>query len=308
MHPQKTRFAPTPSGLLHPGNGLSFIITWVLARAAGASILLRIDDLDEQRRRQAYIEDIFYTLDWLGLDYDEGPAGVDDFLAHWTQRSRMDLYQQALNRLRHTTDGLYACNCTHRQLQASAVQKGIYAGSCRTAGLSLDLPQVAWRLQLTEEAQLLCRGWGGAADQYLSPAGLMGDFVVRKKDGDPAYQLTSMVDDLHFGVTAVVRGMDLLPSTAAQLYLASVLREDTFLQLRFFHHPLLLDGAGEKLSKSQGAGSLQAWREAGHSPARLLDTAARWLGLTPPTEGLSSAAALLALLQAGAAASGQNAG
>jgi glutamyl/glutaminyl-tRNA synthetase len=306
MQSLKTRFAPTPSGLLHPGNGLSFIITWVLARAAGASILLRIDDLDEQRRRLAYVEDIFYTLDWLGLDYDEGPAGVDDFLAHWSQRSRMDLYLQALGRLRHTTDGLYACCCTHRQLQASAVQKGIYAGSCRRAGLSLDLPEVAWRLHVPEETRLWCRGWGGAADQYLSPARLMGDFVVRKKDGDPAYQLSSVVDDLHFGVTAVVRGMDLLPSTAAQLYLASVLKEDVFLQLRFFHHPLLLDGAGEKLSKSQGAGSLQAWREAGHSPARLLDTAARWLGLTQPAGGLSSATALLALLKAERSAAADN--
>jgi glutamyl-tRNA synthetase len=134
----------------------------------------------------------------------------------------------------------------------------------------------------------------------------MGDFVVRKKDGDPAYQLSSVVDDLHFGVTAVVRGMDLLPSTAAQLYLASVLKEDVFLQLRFFHHPLLLDGAGEKLSKSQGAGSLQAWREAGHSPARLLDTAARWLGLTQPAGGLSSATALLALLKAERSAAADN--
>jgi glutamyl-tRNA synthetase len=308
MHPQKTRFAPTPSGLLHPGNGISFLVTWVLARATGASILLRIDDLDEQRRRLVYVEDIFYTLDWLGLDYDEGPAGVDDFFAHWTQRSRTDLYQQALDRLRHSTNSLYACCCTHRQLQASAVQKGIYAGSCREAGLSLDLPGVAWRLRLPEESRLLCRGWGGVADQQLYPASLMGDFVVRKKDGDPAYQLSSVVDDLYFGVTAVVRGMDLLPSTAAQLYLALVLQEEAFLQLRFFHHPLLLDGAGEKLSKSQGAASLQAWREAGQSPARLLDTAARWLGLTPPAEGLSSAAALLALLQAGAAGGGQNAG
>lgn len=292
----KTRFAPTPSGLLHPGNGLSFIITWVLARAAGASILLRIDDLDEQRRRLAYVEDIFYTLDWLGLDYDEGPAGVDDFLARWTQRSRIDLYQQALGRLRENAEGLYACCCTHRQLQASAVQKGIYGGSCREAGIPLDQPGLAWRLRLPEAAQLLCHGWGGAADQYLSPARLMGDFVVRKKDGDPAYQLSSLIDDLHFGVNAIVRGTDLLPSTAAQLYLASVLEEEAFLQARFFHHPLLLDGAGEKLSKSQGAGSLQAWREAGEGPNRLLAMAARWLGLQPPLAGLPTAAALLALL------------
>lgn len=297
MQPQKTRFAPTPSGLLHPGNGLSFIITWVLARAAGAAILLRIDDLDEQRRRLVYIEDIFYTLDWLGLDYDEGPAGVDNFFTHWTQRSRMELYQQALSRLREGTDDLYACGCTHRQLQVSTVRKGIYSGSCREAGRSLDQSDLAWRLRLPEHSRLLCRGWSRAPDNYLSPAQLMGDFVVRKKDGDPAYQLSSLIDDLHFGVNAIVRGMDLLPSTAAQLQLASVLGEETFLQAGFFHHPLLLDGAGEKLSKSQGAASLQAWREAGESPAKLLDTAARWLGLKPPTAGLPTAAALLALLQ-----------
>lgn len=297
MQLQKTRFAPTPSGLLHPGNGLSFIITWVLARAAGAVILLRIDDLDEQRRRLAFVEDIFYTLDWLGLDYDEGPAGVDDFFAHWTQRSRMDLYQQALSRLRKSTNDLYACNCTHRQLQSSTVRKGFYPGNCREAGLPLDQPGLAWRLRLSEHVRLLCRGWGGAADLYLSPAGQMGDFVVRKKDGDPAYQLSSLIDDLYFGVNAIVRGHDLLPSTAAQLQLASLLEEEAFLQARFFHHPLLLDEAGEKLSKSQGAASLQAWREAGKSPAQLLETAARWLGLQPPPAGLPTAAALLALLR-----------
>lgn len=275
----KTRLAPTPSGLLHPGNGLSFVMTWALARAAGARILLRIDDLDDARRRDEYLEDIFVSLDWLGLDYDEGPTGPQDFLQHWSQHQRLDLYEEALQQLAQTTY-CYACVCSRKQLAAQAGANGLYPGSCRAAGLPLDTDQCAWRVRVPEQSRMLCQGWRSASTQ-LDVATLMGDFVVRQKNGFPAYQLASLVDDRHFGVNAIVRGEDLWPSTAAQLFLAQCLEWPEFSAVQFWHHGLLVNEQGEKLSKSKGAGALRAWREAGKSPEELYQLAATWLGLPP---------------------------
>ena len=98
----KTRIAPTPSGLLHEGNGISFLLTYALARAYEGQILLRIDDLDAERMRLAYLDDIFRTLDWLGIEWDEGPSSVADFQQNWSQHHRLDLYQNALDTLKNT--------------------------------------------------------------------------------------------------------------------------------------------------------------------------------------------------------------
>ena len=96
----RTRLAPTPSGLLHPGNGVSFLVTWALARAAGGWILLRVDDLDGDRYRPEYLEDIFRTIDWLGIDYDAGPKNIADFEQHWSQHLRIPQYNDYLHQLR----------------------------------------------------------------------------------------------------------------------------------------------------------------------------------------------------------------
>ena len=98
----KTRIAPTPSGLLHEGNGTSFILTYALARAHQGQVVLRIDDLDAERMRLEYLDDIFRTLDWLGIDWDEGPSSVADFQLNWSQHHRLDLYQNILEKLRYT--------------------------------------------------------------------------------------------------------------------------------------------------------------------------------------------------------------
>lgn len=107
----------------------------------------------------------------------------------------------------------------------------------------------------------------------------MGDFVVRQKNGMPAYQIASLTDDLLWGINFIVRGADLLESTAAQLYLAHCLGEQAFFQTAFLHHPLVKDEQGEKLSKSKGAGALKTWRENGLTPERLVQQAAGWLGV-----------------------------
>jgi glutamyl-tRNA synthetase len=289
----KTRLAPTPSGLLHPGNGVSFVLTWVLARAAQGQLLLRIDDLDEGRRREEYVEDIFYTLDWLGLDYDEGPSGPEDFFSQWSQHKRLDLYHQALNRLVET-GSCYACACSRSDIARLAGPGGLYPGVCREAGIGFDQPETAWRLRLPDkDTALPCVTWNGG--RLLLDAAQMGDFVVKQKNGLPAYQLASIVDDLYFGINAIVRGIDLLPSTAAQLFLAKQLGFTRFGSIRFIHHGLLTEANGEKMSKSKGAGSLRAWREAGLPPLALYRQAGEWLGA--PTEAADCLNALVGWLQ-----------
>ena len=229
----RTRLAPTPSGLLHPGNGLSFIMTLCLARAAGGEVLLRIDDLDKGRRRREYLEDIFSTLDWLGLDWDIGPSGVEDFLKRYSQHRRLDLYFDAVRRLQ-ARGLLFACTCSRRQILKRA-PSGLYPGTCREQALPFDGAATAWRIRVAPQTEVRFREWKKGFRLFnISEA--MGDFVVRQKNGFPAYQVASLVDDLHFGIDFIVRGEDLLPSTAAQIFLAGQLSEPAFLEATFWHH------------------------------------------------------------------------
>jgi glutamyl-tRNA synthetase len=109
----RTRIAPTPSGFLHAGNAVNFLITHELARAARGTLLLRIDDLDAERARPEYLDDIFRSLEWLGIDWDEGPTGPEDFLRNWSQRSRIERYSELLLGLRKGGH-LYACECSRK--------------------------------------------------------------------------------------------------------------------------------------------------------------------------------------------------
>jgi glutamyl-tRNA synthetase len=256
----KTRIAPTPSGYLHIGNILSFSLTAAAARQTGASILLRIDDLDRERAELRYIEDIFDTLRFLGIPWNEGPVDAADFERNWSQMRRLSLYNEALDLLRRS-GAVFACSCSRAQLAGASG----YPGTCTDRGISLDAEGVNWRLR-TEALRV--------GENLVELPVEMWDFVVRKKDGFPAYQLSSVIDDLHFGVDLVVRGEDLRASTAAQLYLADVLAKAgmpgaaAFKKIKFIHHPLLMEG-GEKLSKSAGATSINYLRQQGASPAEI---------------------------------------
>jgi glutamyl/glutaminyl-tRNA synthetase len=260
----KTRIAPTPSGFLHLGNVLSFSLTAALARRAGAAILLRIDDLDRERVSREYVEDIFVTLSFLGIPWDEGPKDVLEFDRSWSQVHRLGMYREALDRLRF--DGrVFACDCSRSKILRERGD-GVYPGTCRGRGLALDMERCSWRVR-TEVS--------GGARLPLE----MKDFVVRKKDGFPAYQLTSVVDDLYYGIDLVVRGDDLRASTAAQLWLAGVLGREEFGRIRFCHHALLMASAEEKLSKSAGATSVRYLRGQGVTAAELFGMIGQRLGL-----------------------------
>jgi glutamyl/glutaminyl-tRNA synthetase len=264
------RLAPTPSGYLHLGNAVSFVRTWRLARAEGAPILLRIDDLDADRKRPAYVEDIFESLHWLGISWDIGPRDAADFEAHWSQRHRMPLYGELLGRLR-AEGHLFACECSRAQLQQMGAG-GRYPGTCREKGLPLDTPGLAWRVRVPEGTVASFRDEAKGPFRIDLSQG-MGDFVVRRRDGIPAYQVASLADDLHFGVDSIVRGADLLDSTAAQCLLADRLGEGAFSRNRFWHHALVRDENGRKLSKSEGAESLHSLRAAGIGPEQIWEAA-----------------------------------
>ncbi|MBX2927345.1 MAG: hypothetical protein KF852_05870 [Saprospiraceae bacterium] len=284
----RTRIAPTPSGYLHPGNGISFILTWILARAAGGKVLLRIDDLDRARFRQEYLDDIFYTLDWLGLDYDEGPASPQDFLDRFSQLHRLDLYREGLEVLKKQ-GLLYACDCSRKRIREQS-ENGLYDRFCRNKNINLAAPEAAWRVRLPADCIVQFQERGRTEPLVTNLSETMGDFVVRQKDGMPAYQIASLCDDAAWGINYIVRGMDLLPSTAVQLWLSQYLPESAnFAQVVFYHHPLLTGPAGDKLSKSAGAASLAAWRENGRSPRELYAQAGAWLGL----EGTDTLEALI---------------
>ena len=242
--PVVSRLAPTPSGYLHLGNAVNFVLTWLLTRQAvpgraGGILHLRIDDLDRARLRPAYLDNIFRVIDWLGIDYDHGPSGPDDFLRLHSQLLHLPAYNRVLRRL--------------------AQQPGLVQASARTRTggstqpVPLETPGAPWRTQVPSATEICFNdAWQGETRVPLGA--LMPEFVVRKKDGVAAYQVASVADDLRLGTTLIVRGLDLLPSSAAQLWLAGQLSETAGFnagRLRFFHHPLLTNAAGQKLSKSQ---------------------------------------------------------
>jgi glutamyl-tRNA synthetase len=281
----KTRIAPTPSGFLHIGNALSFALTAALARTSGAKILLRIDDLDQQRVNDAYVQDIFDTLNFLEINWDEGPRDLADYKNNWSQLHRMDLYKDALLQLEDQRE-VFACKCSRSQLK-----DGNYPGTCRNRSLPLDTPETAWRLY-TNERELDIKTLNQGIIKTQLPAG-MNDFVVKKKDDHSAYQLASLIDDLHFGVDLVVRGEDLYPSTIAQYYLANVLGKDDFQNITFHHHQLLMEYGDKKLSKSAGSTSIKYLREQGTTAADVYGEIGKMLGAGKDLRGFENFVSLI---------------
>lgn len=282
-----TRMAPTPSGYLHLGNAWSFAIAWLCARSAGGRVILRIDDLDTARLRPEYVEDVFASLEWLGLDWDEGPRDAGDFREHHSQRLRFDVYRSALDRLLPLTvpqgSLVYGCRCSREKAKRDAEAAGtgvLYAGTCRCLDLDRSSLEYALRLRVSKSDAVTVRDLA-AGPLTLEPAKDMGDFVLRRRGGDPAYQLASLIDDEAMGVNLVVRGLDLLPSTGAQALLARHLGAEKFLRADFLHHGLILSGEGEKLSKSAGDPSLASLRARLGKPEAVHRHFARLLGIDP---------------------------
>lgn len=239
------RFAPSPSGPLHEGSLVAAMASYLDARAHQGRWLLRIEDIDETRTVAGAADSIFDTLATLGMHADGEVI--------W-QSQRKSLYEQAFARL---GDHVYPCGCSRREIADSRTGiasdgAAIYPGTCRH-GLSAGKSLRAWRLRVpdSESAEGVIRfddRWLGTLTETLSET--TGDFVLKRADGFWAYQLAVVVDDAEQGVTDVVRGADLLGSTARQIYLQRLLQ----LPLpRYLHVPVVNNDAGEKLSKQTGA-------------------------------------------------------
>jgi glutamyl-Q tRNA(Asp) synthetase len=267
--PPVTRFAPSPTGRLHLGHAFSAMRAHDLARAHGGRFLLRIEDIDPGRTREAYVAGILEDLEWLGLRWD-GPV--------LRQSARLDVYAAALDRLR-ARDLIYPCTCTRAEIaaeiaaSASAPQgKGParYPGTCRTRA-PIAGREAAWRLRMdraVEAAGPLF--WEDATlGRIAARAERDGDIVLARRDAPVSYALAATLDDAATGVTHVVRGLDLVPATDVQRLLQALLDLPTPM---YHHHPLLADADGRRLAKREGAQSLADLRAGGADPRDLLDT------------------------------------
>lgn len=268
----RTRIAPTPSGYLHIGNALNFVLTWLWARKAGGSVRLRIDDLDAPRIRPEYLEDIFETLEWLGLDWDEGPFSVTEHEQKFSQTHRQDYYRAFLEEL-IATGKVFACTCSRKSLEKEAC-------NCFNKAVPLNSPEAALRVLTPDSVIVIKDAVAGVLSIPLDKD--MHNFVVRRKEGMVAYQVSSLADDLLYKVNLIIRGQDLLGSTAAQTYLATISGKTAFAGCSFYHHPLITDNSGQKLSKSAGSGSLRAMRAQGYTVNEFYKYISKLLGWPQP--------------------------
>jgi glutamyl-Q tRNA(Asp) synthetase len=242
--PYRGRFAPTPSGPLHLGSLLTALASWLAARSAGGAWVLRIDDLDRARCPKGIDATILRQLEAHGLTWDEAPR---------YQARALDEYRDALARLERA-GRLYACACTRAVLKrdsTSGPDGPVYAGTCRAAGH--DARRHALRARLPDLDLCFMDALQGRQCRQLTHE--VGDFVVRRADGEFAYQLACAVDEHAQGITDVVRGADLLGSTFCQLW---VLRELGLPAPRHAHLPVVVDAQGRKLSKQNRAAPVDA--------------------------------------------------
>lgn len=272
----KTRFAPTPSGLLHKGNLFSLILTWLVARKNQGTILLRIDDIDRQRVRKEYLTDIFEVINWLGIDYDEGPSGVDDFERNFSQLKRLELYHQAISHLESQPNVTFRCQCSRSQILKMA-EDGNYPGTCLNKTI---MDNIDTSLRIVTPSPLSIKFEDAIRDAIkIKVSERMRHFILRKKDGAPSYQLSSVIDDQYFGINTIVRGDDLIYSSAAQLFLSRYLKTNTLADATFYHHPLVTNGSS-KLSKSQGDSHLVGANRNAHGREQLIKEFCLWMGYT----------------------------
>ncbi|HHJ14879.1 MAG TPA: tRNA glutamyl-Q(34) synthetase GluQRS [Gammaproteobacteria bacterium] len=253
------RFAPSPTGPLHFGSLVAALASWLDARAAGGRWLVRMEDLDPPREMPGAADDILYTLEAFALHPDEAVV---------FQSSRHEAYQAALEQL--LAAGLaYPCACTRREVRAAG---GIYPGTCR-AGLPPGRQPRSVRARLEDK---VCIRFDDRLQGHIEEdlPRSSGDFILRRADGLYAYQLAVVVDDAWQGITDVVRGADLLDSTARQIWLQNKLDLPT---PRYLHLPVVLGPDGAKLSKQTFAAALD--RE---QPGPQLTAALRFLGQAPP--------------------------
>ncbi len=252
------RLAPSPTGAQHVGNARTYLVAWLSARAQGGTVKLRIEDIDSPRIKPGAAEDAVNDLRWLGLDWDGEPV---------VQSRRLPQYEVALEELKRR-ELVYPCTCTRSDIAAAASaphasDEVTYPGICahRHAADAQTLQAAgksfAWRFRVSESLTFTD---GFTGEQRIDLRHTGGDFVVWKNTGTPAYQLAVVVDDAAMGVTEVIRGDDLIPSTPRQLLLY---RAWNLTPPRFAHIPLVVGADGRRLAKRHGDTRLAALRAEG---------------------------------------------
>lgn len=279
------RFAPSPTGRMHLGNVFAALLSWLDAKSRGGRWLLRHEDIDPQRSRREYAEQIEDDLAWLGLIPDGTPV---------YQSQRGDLYDSMLKRLEAT--GLtYPCTCTRADILATQAPhqsdgRVIYGGRCRPASLPCFGPapegKHSVRLYVPDREIRFTDGLYG--DRHVNLARECGDFIVRRADGAWAYQLAVVTDDALMGVNRVVRGSDLLLSAAQQIYLYELLGLTV---PDFMHVPLICNADGRRLSKRDSALAMDSLRR-DFSPEALIGHLAYIAGLTDSDRPIPASALL----------------
>lgn len=269
------RFAPSPTGRMHAGNVFAALMAWLIAKQDGGEIVLRIEDLDEQRSKPEHIDAIMRDLEYLGLTWDRGP---------YFQHDRTAAYEEAYREL-ESRDLVYPCFCTRADLHAASAphrgEKTVYPGTCRllTAEEQIERSGVrkpAMRLIVPDETVSFVDGIQGAYNQNLAVE--CGDFLVRRSDGAFAYQLAVVLDDAEQGVTSVVRGCDLLCSTPQQMYLQGLFG---FTHPAYAHIPLLTGDVDRRLSKRDRDADMEALKARFKTPEALLGHLAGLTGIAP---------------------------
>ncbi len=279
--PPRGRFAPSPTGSLHLGNALSALAGWWSIRSQGGTFVIRMEDLDPPRTVPGCAEEILDDLKWMGIDWDEGPDIGGPF-GPYNQSERSEKYDQALAQLAER-EQIFPCSYTRRELSVMLATEGssAYPASLRPAELAkswlADLPATGTAIRMKvpdERVSFVDLGCGVVSENVRDT---VGDFVLKRRDGLYAYQLAVVVDDQDMEITEVIRGNDLLDSTARQILLHRALGEQT---PAFGHLPLLVNSDGTKHSKRNGDLSLQDLREAGVKPSTLVGFLAHVIGLT----------------------------
>jgi glutamyl-tRNA synthetase len=267
------RLAPSPTGYLHLGHARTFWFAQQRAQESGGTLVLRNEDLDRARCKQEFVAAMTEDLRWFGFHWHEGPD-CGGALGPYSQSERFHLYRDALEQLK-AGGHIYPCTCSRKDiLNALSAphdpeEEPIYPGTCRPKNPATRNPQPAtrfnWRFRVPD-GETISFVDGFQAEQRFVAGRDFGDFVVWRHDDNPAYQLAVVVDDAAMRITEVVRGADLLASTARQLLLYRALGLSP---PAFYHCPLMTDERGGRLAKRHDALSLRALRERGATPESL---------------------------------------
>jgi len=259
------RLAPSPTGYLHLGHARTFWIAQQRAQAAGGTLVLRNEDLDRVRCKTEFVTAMMEDLKWFGFHWQEGPDCGGE-CGPYNQSQRMSLYREAFERLR-AAGLIYPCTCSRKDIQQALQaphagdEEPIYPATCRNRAID-DRVRASWRFRVPDGEAISFADVARAGQTFVAGRDF-GDFVVWRHDDFPSYQLAVVADDAAMKITEVVRGTDLLLSTARQLLLYRALGLEA---PSFYHSELMTDEAGARLAKRHDALSLRALRNQGSRP------------------------------------------